>query len=344
MKTITIIDIAKAAGVSIKTVSRVFNNEPNVRPTTRDKVLAAAKALNYRPNVSARSLASNKSYIVIHFHDNTNSDYLQLINQSSHKACRKAQYFFISEPLDGPDIQDTDSYATQIDDYLAFLKVDGIILSPPLSDDKDVLESLRREGIPHVRISPYIQRDTSTCTFVDDHKAASLVTDHLIGLGHKKIAFISGPRHHGASSLRLKGFLDTLRNHDIPTDLCPQLPGDFTFRSGFFACETLFENSQGVTAIFAANDEMAVGAMMAALKAGLRVPEDLSIAGFDGSRISDIVWPPLTTVRQPIRLMAQHAIELLLKTIKSPETDWVQKEMPIELMPRGTTAKLGHTR
>ncbi|PHR92927.1 MAG: transcriptional regulator [Robiginitomaculum sp.] len=337
MKKVTIDDIAEAAGVSIKTVSRVFNHEPNVREITRDKVLAAAKDMRYRPNVAARGLASNKSFVIIHFHDNPNSDYLERVHQGIHKCCRAAGYFAVMEPFQTPGPDCTLSYAEQAKDYLVEFPIDGVILSPPLCDNVDLISVLREHNIPYVRLSPAHNPASSSCTYVDDQAAAHMMTEHLIAQGHCKIAFISGPENHGSSVARRTGFLAALTDAGLNTEACPILHGDFSSRSGFKECETLLKSSSYVTAIFAANDDMAVGVMMAALKAGLDIPGELAIAGYDGSRVGNIVWPPLTTIRQPVHGLAERAAELLLAHIRTPGLEFTQEKLPVQLLVRGTS-------
>lgn len=336
MKKVTIDDIAESANVSIKTVSRVFNHEPNVREKTREKVLEAARVLNYRPNISARTLASNKSYVVVHFYDNPNPDYVARIHQGLNKICRSSGYFAVTEPLHS---QGT-TYAEQISNYLLEFHIDGVLLSPPLCDDPETLSVLNAQNIPYVRLSPRYERLKSSCTFIDDEAGAKKITQHLIDLGHRNIAFVRGDIGHGATKMRQNGFLKAISEAGISEENCPRFEGDFSARSGFRACETLLNTDRNVTAIFAANDEMAVGAIMAALKFGLDVPGDISVVGFDGSRVGDIIWPPLTTIRQPVRGLAERATELLLQSIRFPSNEIVCEELPVELLSRGSSGSL----
>ena len=334
MKKTTIEDIAKQAGVSIKTVSRVFNHEPNVKDATREKVLQAAEAMNYRPNLSARSLASNKSFILVHFHENPNPDYLERINQGLHKASRAAGYFSVNEPF----LAENGPYAEQAASYLTQFHIDGAILSPPLCDDVDLIETLISKNTPFVRISPQYQQNLSSRAYIDDEVASTMMTEHLIELGHRDIAFITGPENHGSSRDREAGFLNSIIRAGLSKDTCPIAHGDFSFRSGFEAFSALRKSGHKFTAIFAANDEMAVGVMMSAMKAGFDIPHDISIAGFDGSRISDIIWPRLTTIRQPIRDIAQRATNILLEHLRNPSKAHVHDMLPTTLLVRASTA------
>ena len=300
-------------------------------------VLEAAKELKYRPNVAARGLASNKSYVIVHFHDNPNSDYLERIHQGIHKVCRANGYFAVMEPLSKSG-NDEPEYSQQVRDYVMEFAIDGIILSPPLCDDQDLIANLETSNIPYVRLSPSYKPNLTSHTFVDDAAAAELMTQYLVELGHSDIAFISGPPHHGASKARTEGFLKVLEQAGADLELCPIIQGDFSFHSGYKACEELFELKHRPSAIFAANDDMAAGAMVAALKAGLDIPGDLSIVGFDGSRVGEIMWPPLTTIRQPIRGLAEQAANLLLQHIREPDREITKEQLPVSLITRGSTA------
>ena len=339
MKNITIEDIAKKAGVSIKTVSRVFNHEPNVRDRTKDKVLKAAQEMNYRPNMAARSLASNKSYVIVHFYDNPSPDYLERAHQGIHKACRANGYFAVMEPL-RDKLSGSVNYSDEIQAYISEYSIDGIVLTPPLCDDIALIQTLDAGTIPYVRISPHYSPQSTSSTYIDERAAARLITTHLVELGHNNIAFISGPPNHGAAQERQCGFLDIVNDANLDLNMCPVLQGDFSFRSGFSAFEKLMDNKDKPSAIFAANDEMAAGVMVAALKAGLDIPSDISIAGYDGSRISQMLWPSITTIRQPVRALSKRATELLLKQIRDPQQKTVNDQLDITFINRDSTAPL----
>ncbi|NNC37262.1 MAG: LacI family transcriptional regulator [Acidimicrobiales bacterium] len=331
MKNVTIIEIAERAGVSMKTVSRVLNGEPNVRESTREKVKKVAAELNYQPNVFARSLASKRSFVVAHFHDNPSPDYLEKIYTGIHQVTRSSGYLAVMEPLTVP-------YTKSAGEYLARFKVDGVILSPPLSDNTALVEMLLERGIPIVRISPRNNFELSSYAYVDDTSATKAMTEHLIELGHKKIAFIAGPREHGAARKRETGFHQATEAAGLNKSECPVFQGDFSVRSGFDAAKAALANSGDVTAIVAANDDMAVGVVMAALKRGLDVPGDLSVTGFDGSRLGDIIWPQLTTVKQPVEEMAAEVTSMLLEEIVAKEHEKKAVKFDVTNLIRNTTS------
>ena len=333
MKSVTIIEIAERAGVSMKTVSRVLNDEPNVREKTRDKVKQAAADLNYRPNFFARSLASNRSFVIAHFHDNPNADYLEKVHSGIHKVSRSSGYFSVMEPLSTP-------YADAVKEYLDQFKIDGVILSPPISDDLALLHLLIERGIPMVRISPRNHFEMSSYAHIDDTTATKNMTDHLVGLGHTKIAFIAGPAEHGASYKRESGFNESIESAELDKAQCPVVRGDFSVKSGFAAAEIVLAKHPEITAVFAANDDMAVGVFMSALKRGIDIPSDLSVTGFDGSRLGDIIWPRLTTVKQPVTEMAAEVTRVLLEEISDSSKDKKATKFEVEHLIRHTTAKV----
>ena len=317
-KKLTIEDIAKSAGVSIKTVSRVFNNAPNVRQQKRDLVLGVARDLGFRPNISARQLASNRSFVISHFHDNPNKDYLSEIYDGMRRACSEQGYYAVAEKL----ASQKGSYRNAFLEYLRLYEVDGVILSPPVSDDNAVIREIQKLGIPHVLISPGKKKKGSINVFINEEDAGRSITDFLIQRGHQKLAFISGLDSHAASLKREAGFWEAIAASGIPKKNVLRLPGDFSMQSGFKAFEKLTKKAPDVTGIFAANDEMAVGTIVAALRAGKKVPEELSVVGFDDSPFARSMWPAITSLAQPIDDMALLSTQKLI--------DWINSELPEE--------------
>ena len=256
---VTIHDVARESGVSIKTVSRVLNREPNVKADTRDRVQAAVAALNYRPNISARSLAGSKAYLIGVFFDNPSPGYVTDVQLGAIARCRQEGFHLIVEPIDSTgDIQE------QVQPMLATLRMDGVILTPPLSDHPLVLSALEQAGVAYVRIAPGGDMDRAPWVSMDDRLAAYEMTKHLIGLGHRDIGFIIGHPDHGASHLRYEGYVAAMKEHGhaVREDHVEQ--GWFSFRSGFEAAERLLSRPDRPTAIFASNDDMALGVMAVA--------------------------------------------------------------------------------
>lgn len=311
---LTIEDVAKQAGVSIKTVSRVFNNSPNVRQQKRDLVLQVAEELGYRPNISARQLASNRSFVISHFHDNPNTDYLSDIYDGVRRACAEQAYYAVAENLHRQD----GSYQKALCDYLQLYEVDGVILSPPVSDDERVLAEIEARGLPYALISPGKKHPDAINVFIDEKSAGRSITEFLIARGHRHLAFISGLDTHTASRDREAGFWEAIETAAIGQDNAVRLSGDFSMQSGFAAFDALMQKVPHVTAIFAANDEMAVGTIVAALRAGKKVPEDLCVVGFDDSPFARSMWPTITSLAQPVEAMAHLSAQKLI--------DWIHRD------------------
>lgn len=332
----TIVDVAREAGVSIKTVSRVLNHEPGVHESTRDQVLKVVEALRYRPKQSARSLAGGRSFLIGLLYYDPSAIFVGSVQQGATLRCRELGYHLVVESLhnDAPDLRQ------QIDRMVLALRPDGMILTPPLCDNPEVLAALRESGTPCVLMSP--ERDLRGVPSVrmDDVHAAEEITNLLLSLGHQRIAFIKGPPDQSASGLRYQGFINALRAHGLQPD--PELiqPGAFTFQSGRDAAHQLLSRRQRPTAVFASNDDMALGVLAAAQRLGLAVPNELSVAGFDDSPTAALVWPPLTTVRQPVAEMARMAVEMLVGGQRgeapADEAD-LHKILPHELVVRDST-------
>ena len=329
-RAVTIDDVADRAGVSAKTVSRVLNNEPNVRPAKREQVLKASRELGYRPNPAARSLAGARSFLIAHLHDNPVPEYVTAANSGIYEACRANGYFLLPEPVD-PDAPDR---IDRLQSFLMTSRADGVILTPPLCDDPDILALLAQNHTPYASLSPVRQPEETPVMRHDERAAARQMTRHLIGLGHTRIALIAGPVGHNASTGRQKGFRDAMREAglEVPDALIAE--GDYSLRSGLEAARKLLDVDPRPTAIFATNDDMAVGAMTALMAQGLRIPQDISVAGYDDTRLASAVWPPLTTVRQPVEEMARRAAERLMKPDESLPLEEV---FEFELIERAST-------
>jgi len=333
----TIEDVAARAGLSIKTVSRVLNLEPNVRPQTRERVLAAASELQYQPNLSARRLASNRSFVIGLLYDNPDSDYVMGIQEGALAVCRPHEYHLLIHPCSvrAPGL---------VDEVLSLHRrstVDGLIITQPVSDFEPLIEALLETGIEAVRISQRPGMGAFPCISVDDEQAARRMTDHLISLGHSDIGFITGHPDHGSAHDRLKGFRASLLAHGIPADAARIEQGFYTFDSGYACAQRLLDLEHRPTAIFASDDHMAMGVMTAAYERGLAVPAALSVCGFDDTTTARYVWPPLTTARQPIVDVARVATEYLLNLLKGKESGVRHITLESKLVLRGSTARPG---
>ncbi|MFK2903715.1 LacI family DNA-binding transcriptional regulator [Dyella ginsengisoli] len=325
-------DVAKAAGVSPKTVSRVLNNEENVRGPTREKVLAAMAAMDYRPHLSARSLASNRSYLVATLYDNPSSNYLTEIQTGVLDACDEHHYSMMVRPL----LAESPDFVERVDALILHHRPDGFVLTPPITEHPQLLAHLKQRGVPYASVSP-VQHEAVIGAFIDEPQAAREMVGHLLSLGHRRIAHVIGHPAHGASGWRLAGYRDALAAAGLPYDPALVVEGDFSFGSGVAAARTLFSLTDRPTAVFAANDDMAAGVIWAAGEHGLAVPRDVSVCGFDDTPISRQIWPTLTTIRQPSREMGRIAALQLLASLRGRgEGHMVQ--LPFALQVRESTA------
>jgi LacI family transcriptional regulator len=242
------------------------------------------------------------------------------------------------EPLDvyRPDIDQ------HLDTLLGQLRLEGVILLPPLSDHPIVLGKLQDAAIPVVRIAPKKNLSSAPSIDIDDYAAARQLTAHLLNLGHRRIGFMLGRADHGATEQRYLGFIDELRARQVPVDTDLVQTGNFTFSDGLVCAERMLRSAKAPSAIFASNDDMAAAAISMARKFGLSLPEELSVTGFDDAPVATMIWPELTTVRQPVAAMARIAADLIIR--HEPRLrGWPQRIprhlLAHELVIRGSTAR-----
>lgn len=331
----TLSDIAKLAKVSIKTASRVVRKEPKVSPKTRAAVEEAIKTLNYRPSVAPRAAVGSRSYVLGLIFDNPNASYIVELLQGAMEQSRQDGYHLIVEPVSLSSATITED----INNLLVQSNLDGMILPPPLCDEPSILKALMSAGKPFARISPSISEELGLRVEINDHQAAKEMTTKLIELGHTSIGFITGRKGTATTRRRLEGFLSAMKdaNLSVPDSFIQE--GNFEYRSALIAGEKLLKQPQRPTAIFASNDEMAAGLIAAAHKSGLSVPDDLSIAGFDDSLVATVVWPQLTTVRQPIKEMAATAVKILIEKCRAKSDENPNMELlPTEIIMRESTS------
>jgi LacI family transcriptional regulator len=249
--------------------------------------------------------------------------------------CREERFQLIMHHYNG---QGAD-LATDIGALVDQTHLDGLVLTPPLSSSRELIQALDARKLPFVRIAPNRLKHDSPFVDVDDMAAAQEMTEYLIGLGHRQIGFIVGNPAHYASGRRLEGYKAALKRHGIPfrDDYVKQ--GYFVFDSGLEAGTELLSMSDPPTAIFASNDDMAAGVLMAAHQRGVSVPAQLSVAGFDDAPVARLVWPRLTTVFQPAYDLAYAATDMLLQLLKSPKLSKSQ-QFGYRLVCRDSTAPL----
>jgi len=335
MKVVTIKDVALHAGVSPKTVSRVINGEQHVRAEVRDAVQRVVAALDYRPNAFARSLSSSRSYLLGLFVDDPGSGYAAAVQLGALIRCRARSYHLVVEPLDVAAAGWTDQVAASIHS----LRLDGVILTPPICDKTDLLDLLDTARLPYVRLSPSGDLARSGLVRMDDDAAAFDMTRHLIDLGHRDIGFIKGDPAHSMSAKRFDGFRAAMADAGLALPEHRICEGDFSFRSGLAVGDSMLGRVDRPTAIFASNDDMALGVLMTAMKLGIAVPETLSIAGFDDAPAARAAWPQLTTIRQPKAEMAAAAVDILVdpQYRTKPTDERFKRLLGYELIVRSST-------
>ncbi len=310
----TITDVAQKAGVSIKTVSRVLNNEPNVADKTRARVKAIATELRYSPNLAARGLATSKSYLIALIYGDSSLNYISHIQRGAIDACREVGYHLVVEPLYLEKVQMRQEKADAMRAVLERLPVDGVILMPPLCDSEAVLQTLSELRIKCVRLAPK-NRGTQPFIGMDDETAAEQMTQHLLEQGHKRIGFIKGHASHAATDLRYDGYARAINKVGLTLSEDLIVQGDFSFDSGVVAARQLLSmtGKKRPSAIFASNDDMAAAVVSVAGQMRIDVPSELSVCGFNDTPLAKIVFPALTTVRQPIYKMGYQAAKYLAR-------------------------------
>ncbi|WP_291044969.1 LacI family DNA-binding transcriptional regulator, partial [Herbiconiux sp.] len=298
----SVFDVAKLAGVSHQTVSRVLNDHPSLRPTTRQRVLDAMRELDYRPNLAARALVTSRSRIV-GILSTAGGEYGPSSSIAAVETAARSRGYSVSiANADGLDQASIDEALN----HLVALAAEGIVVIAPQPKVLDTLAKLTF-SVPYVTVQTLGTTDESE-TALDQLHAARLATAHLAELGHKRIGHLAGPQDWIDASSRLAGFQQELAARGL-TD-APVVTGDWSAESGYRQGAALL--AQGVTAVFSANDQMALGLLHAAHDAGLRVPDDLSVVGFDDTPEARHYLPALTTVRQDFAEAGRRALDLLL--------------------------------
>lgn len=328
----TIRDIAHAAGVSVATVSRVLNDRPDVAPGTRDEVLRHVRAHNFTTNRSARALSVGHTGYVGFTMPYVRADYFAAILAGAVEAAFERELRLVLCATLHEHDREVSLLETLIDGA-----TDGAIILLP-EETNEELEALHASGYPFVVADPRVPLTDGIPAVSAAHRAgAKAATDHLLGLGHRRIAHISGPRGWAATEERIEGFHGALAAAGVlPSDELLD-EGDFEIPGGYAAAARLLALPDPPTAIFASNDNMAVGVLRAARERGLSVPEDLSVVGFDDAELARSVTPALTTVRQPLAELGRTAVSLLKRMIDRQRVEALRFELATRLLVRDST-------
>ncbi len=315
-QTVTIKHVAADSGVSLQTVSRVINNEPNVRPEMKRRVQESIDRLGYVPSIAAQRMSGSKSYLILALNDRERtieawraregSDWVDQMLLGGMLKCAEYGYRLIFELIDTHD----DNITRELNAAIAALQPDGVILTPPHSDNPLITGLLEARKIPFARIGSRGEGGSIALT-MGDSRMAGVATRHLLAKGHRRIGLIAGPREYAVSDRRKAGWLAAMEEAGLETDLCER--GDFSYASGEAATRKLLSQPDRPTAIIASNDQMALAANDVAREMGLAVPRDLSLISFDNSPVVRFVQPPLTAIDQPVAETVSMAVELLIK-------------------------------
>lgn len=326
----TIHDVAEAAQVSIRTVSRVLNRSTKVNAETRERIEAAIAQLGFSPSARARGLATGRSYLIGIIHNDRNALVLDTIQRGVVEEATARGYELVVHPTPTGD----DGSVADALDFVRRSRVDGVVVMPPVSGVSGIGAALAGAGVPAVALSSTPVQGFADTLISDERAAAAEVARYLIGLGHRRIALINGPLAVASAAERRTGFIAALEAEGIK--LAGEAEGDYDFESGNAAAETLLAASPRPTAIFAANDIMAAAVVKAATARGIAVPGELSVVGFDGSMLSRMLTPSLTSVSRPLGDMAQVATRRLLDIVEG-KPDEAELKADLQLIEGGSS-------
>ena len=340
-RAVTIKHVAAEAGVSLQTVSRVINNEPNVRPVVQERVRAAVAKLGYVPSLAARRMGGSRSYLLMALNDRDRTiegwksgegtDWVDQMLMGGMLKCEAHGYRMIFELVD----THSDHVDAAVRGAIAALHPDGVILTPPHSENPAITGLLSQLGLPFARIASIAEGDGFAVS-MDDAKAAAFATDHLLGLGHARIGFITGSEEYAVSGARLDGYRRAMSASAPGLDETLVARGDFSYESGVAAMEPLLALPSRPTAVLASNDRMAHAALRTARRNGLAVPADLSVISFDNTPLAR--FADMTAVIQPIAEMSAVAAELLIRSTAGDAELPRQSMVDFGFAPRGSTA------
>ncbi|HEY7799579.1 MAG TPA: LacI family DNA-binding transcriptional regulator [Hyphomonadaceae bacterium] len=331
----TINDVARLARVSKKTVSRIINKSPFVKEKTRERVEALIKEIGYTPDPMARGLASKRSFLVGLIYDQPNPQYVIDMQQGILDVIRGSGFELLVHPCrrQAPD------FLQNVRAFVERQKLAGVVLPPSVSEDDALVEILQEFGCPYVRIASVPLDEAEHSIVTHDAEGAQEAAEHLAGLGHTRIAHVSGPDTFRSAHERRAGFVKGLKAHKLKLERELDIKAAYTFQSGVDAGRRLMALSDPPTAIFCGNDEMAAGVCQAVREAGYEIGKHVSVVGFDDSPLASRLWPALTTVVLPIRLMGRMASTRLLgeSLIHEPPQEETLGEVHPKLVVRGST-------
>ncbi|BDG36131.1 LacI family DNA-binding transcriptional regulator [Saccharococcus caldoxylosilyticus] len=330
---VTIKDIAKLANVSHTTVSRALNGSPNIKPDTKKKILEIAARLNYTPNYTAKSLVLQKSYTI------------GLFFTSISEGTSASFFMDAVKGVNRTIGQEYSLFVRGIDDYRDFSAIhrkrfDGIVLMSQSEADHAFIHHVLQQNIPLVVLNREIKKGMAHNVLTDDKEGAYRAVSYLLENGHRRIAIIEGKKGFKSTQQRRDGYIQALLDYGVPVKKEFFAEGHYDMQSGYEAMKQLLTLPERPTAVFCSNDDMAIGAIHAIFRAGLSVPDDISIVGFDDVDFSQYTSPPLTTVRRSIEEISARGAEILLASIEHPSRDKETICVPSQLIIRNSVKRI----
>ena len=329
----TLRDVARLAGVSHQTVSRVINGSEDVLPETRAIVESALEQMGYRPNAIARSMARGQTHTLACISPNLTDYTFASVIEGAEVEARQHDYFMLSSSASDPQ-----AFRALVDELVGHRRVDGLIVINPYADER--FQYIPKD-FPLVFVGASAHEKNICSVSLDDEKVAYEATRHLITLGHTKIALVTGPMEEDCSQDRTEGYQRALQEAGIAFDKTMVIEGDWSASSGQSALLSFVEQGRVPSAVFAQNDRMAMGVLRAARDINLKVPSQLAVIGVDDMPLSSYFDPPLTTMRQDMPRIGQEATRMLLDIIKKKSTAMRDLKLPAELVIRWSTSEKG---
>jgi DNA-binding LacI/PurR family transcriptional regulator len=328
---VTIREVAAKAGVSHQTVSRVINDSERVNPNTRARVEAAIQELGFQPNAIARFMAHGHTRTFACFSPNLTDYTFAAIIEGAETEARQHGYFLMSASA-----PDEAAFVTLVEQLVSSQRTEGLLIINPYADGR---HRLLPKNVPVVFAGARPRTESAESVSLDDEAAGEAAAQHLIELGHQRIALLSGPLMEDCSQDRLTGYRSALAKAGLPLDPELIVEGDWSASSGYLGAQSLLKRGLPFTALFAENDRMAIGALRALREEGQCVPDDISVIGFDDMPLASYFDPPLTTVRQDLFAMGQEAARLLIRAFEQPDRVNRHLRMPGEIVIRSSTTR-----
>ncbi|MDG0979439.1 MAG: LacI family DNA-binding transcriptional regulator [Halieaceae bacterium] len=310
-KSVTINDVARVAGVSKRTVSRVINSSSAVNEATRVKVQSVIDELQFEPSAQARGLASNRSFLIGLLFDDLNAAVLHPVLRGALGACHTRGFQMVLKPLNTQAAE----FSVQLESMLHSSRIEGYVVLPPLANDRRLLDALQQKNTPYIRLGAKLADEPNRMVISRDRDCMRTVVDLFLARGAKNLALISGPKDRVAAIERSEGFIHAAKERNILEGDIRVVAGDFSYESGLRCAQQLLAKTSRPDAIFACNDQMAIAVLHVAADLGIKIPDDLLVVGYDNDPAAALMRPSLTTIERPNEAMAYAAVEQLVASL-----------------------------